>query len=92
VVALFSQSPLAGGAGKNRRENLMRAIEKFSLFAMSLILCFALATASFGQAVYGSIFGTVTDTSGGIVPGATLTITNINTNLIETTKSNESGG
>jgi outer membrane receptor protein involved in Fe transport len=69
----------------------MRAIEKFSLFAMSLILCFALATASFGQAVYGSIFGTVTDTSGGIVPGATLTITNINTNLSETTKSNESG-
>jgi outer membrane receptor protein involved in Fe transport len=69
----------------------MRAIEKFSLFAMSLILCFALATASFGQAVYGSIFGTVTDTSGGIVPGATLTITNINTNVSETIKSNESG-
>jgi outer membrane receptor protein involved in Fe transport len=69
----------------------MRAIEKFSLFAMSLVLCFALASASFGQAVYGSIFGTVTDASGGVVPGATLTITNINTNLTETLKSNESG-
>jgi outer membrane receptor protein involved in Fe transport len=69
----------------------MRAIEKFSLFAMSLVLCFALATAAFGQAVYGSIFGTVTDASGGVVPGATLTITNINTNVTETLKSNESG-
>ncbi len=69
----------------------MRAIEKFSLFAISLSICIALATASFGQAVYGSIFGIVTDTSGGVVPGATLTITNINTNVTETVKSNESG-
>jgi outer membrane receptor protein involved in Fe transport len=69
----------------------MRAIEKFSLFAFSLSICIALATASFGQAVYGSIFGIVTDTSGGVVPGATLTITNINTNVTESVKSNESG-
>jgi carboxypeptidase family protein/TonB-dependent receptor-like protein len=69
----------------------MRAIEKFSLFGISMLICLALATATFGQAVYGSIFGTVTDTSGGVVPGATLTITNINTNVSETIKSNESG-
>jgi len=29
------------------------------------------------QAVYGSIGGTVTDASGGIVPGATITITSV---------------
>src|SRR5262249_12464412 len=43
------------------------------------------------QAVYGSIFGTVTDSSGAAVPNATVTITNTGTNASETTKTNESG-
>ncbi|MCI0338158.1 MAG: TonB-dependent receptor [Acidobacteria bacterium] len=69
----------------------MRAIYKFSLFALSLLLCLALASVSFGQAVYGSIFGTVSDPSGAAVAGATVTITNTGTNVVMTTKSNESG-
>jgi outer membrane receptor protein involved in Fe transport len=41
--------------------------------------------------VYGSIYGTVTDPSGAAVPNATVTITNIGTNVSVTTKTNESG-
>jgi Carboxypeptidase regulatory-like domain/TonB dependent receptor len=43
------------------------------------------------QAVYGSIFGTVTDTTGAVVPGATITITDAAKGTSVTAKSNESG-
>src|SRR5215813_13427337 len=73
----------------------MRTTSKVSLFALSLTLCLALAImtfgTTFGQAVYGSIFGTVTDASGAAVPNATVTITNTGKNVSETTKTNESG-
>ena len=46
---------------------------KFSL----LFLSFALLTIPLaGQTIYGSIVGTVSDASGGVVPGATVTLTN----------------
>jgi hypothetical protein len=69
----------------------MRTTSKVSLLALSVTLCFALVGATLGQAVYGSVFGSVTDSSGAAVPNATVTITNIGTNLSETTKTNESG-
>ena len=73
----------------------MRTTSKVSLLALSLTFCLALSIATvgatFGQAVYGSVFGTVTDSSGAAVPNATVTITNTGTNVSVTTKSNESG-
>ena len=44
-----------------------------------------------GQAVYGSIIGTVTDSSGAAVPNAKVTITNVDKGVSVTTASNESG-
>jgi hypothetical protein len=41
----------------------------------------AAATAAFAQAVTGTIIGRVTDTSGAVVPGVTVTLTNIGTKL-----------
>jgi hypothetical protein len=69
----------------------MRTTSKVSLLALSVTLCFALVGATLGQAVYGSIFGTVTDSSGAAAPNATVTITNTATNVSVTTKTNESG-
>jgi hypothetical protein len=43
------------------------------------------------QALYGSIVGTVRDTSGATVPGATVTIKNTQTALEQTSVSNETG-
>ena len=43
------------------------------------------------QAVYGSIVGTVADSSGGVVPNAQITITNIAQGVSYSTKSNDSG-
>src|SRR5262245_20301876 len=69
----------------------MTTTSKVLLLALGLTLCLALGATTFGQAVYGSVFGTVTDSSGAAVPNATVTITNIGANVSETTKTNGSG-
>ncbi len=43
------------------------------------------------QAVYGSISGTVADTAGAVVPGATITIRSIERNTTDVIESNDSG-
>src|SRR5579872_5053299 len=43
------------------------------------------------QAFYGSIVGTVTDTSGGILAGAAVTVTNLGTSERRATKADSSG-
>ncbi|HEY0796904.1 MAG TPA: TonB-dependent receptor [Acidisarcina sp.] len=58
------------------------------LLAGSLL---ALVPASLGQAVYGSIVGTVTDPSGAIVPNATVTVTDEAKGTTTTFKSNDGG-
>ncbi|HMV51033.1 MAG TPA: carboxypeptidase-like regulatory domain-containing protein, partial [Blastocatellia bacterium] len=71
---------------------MMRTKERFFILALCALFCAGLCTGNgLGQAVYGSIFGTVTDASGAAVPGATVTITNIGTNVVETTKTNSDG-
>jgi hypothetical protein len=53
-------------------------------------LC-ALAPAARAQAVYGSIFGTITDNTGAVVPNATITVTNVAKGTAVTTQSSASG-
>ena len=70
----------------------MRTIEKFSILALCLLLFVAFSPrTTFGQAVYGSIFGTVTDSSGAAVPKAKVTITDTSKNLSLTTETNSDG-
>ncbi len=47
--------------------------------------------AAFGQAVYGSIFGTVTDASGAVIPNATIVVTDEGKGTSVTLTSNGSG-
>ena len=59
-----------------------------------LIACVVLMVASlnlpsaFSQAVYGTIFGTVTDPTGAVIPNATITVTDISKNVSVTAKTN----
>jgi hypothetical protein len=67
---------------------------RFATRAMMLLSVVGLLTlpqAAFGQAVYGSIFGTVTDTTGAIVPGATITVTDESKGTSVTVESNSTG-
>ena len=55
------------------------------------LLCSLWAPGAVGQAVYGSILGTVTDPSGAAVPGAKVTVTSQTKNVSTEATTNESG-
>jgi Carboxypeptidase regulatory-like domain/TonB dependent receptor-like, beta-barrel len=59
-----------------------------SAFAIVAVLCCAPAAA---QGIYGTIGGTVTDSSGAILPSATVRVTNVETNVTKTATTNEAG-
>ena len=63
---------------------------------VSLILRVALILASFSASAlyaqtFGEITGRITDPSGAVVPAATLTLTNVNTNAVRNAQSTQSG-
>ena len=69
-------------------------MKRLAMVGWVLVLCLALAfgasTAS-GQAVYGSIIGTVTDPQGNAVAGAKVTVTSVTKNTTDETTTNDSG-
>ncbi len=61
------------------------------IFVGILLLCLALATPSaYGQA-QARLTGTISDSSGAVIPGAEVTVTNVATGIVNTTNSNETG-
>ncbi len=56
-----------------------------------LLWSFAGALPASAQAVYGSIFGTVTDNTGAVVPGAKVTVTDVSKDVAVSVQSNGSG-
>jgi hypothetical protein len=66
-----------------------------SLAVLTLVLLMGpglLATSAFAQATNtGTVVGTVADQSGAVVPGATITLTNLSTNESRSTTSNDTG-
>jgi hypothetical protein len=59
------------------------------LFAMLLVCC--VSSAAFSQTITGDIGGTVTDSSGAVVVGATVTAQNVATNVTTSTTTNKQG-
>ena len=49
------------------------------------------APPAFAQAVYGSVAGTILDTSGAALPGVTVTITSVDRKTVDTVVTNEAG-
>ncbi|HEX4065661.1 MAG TPA: TonB-dependent receptor [Acidobacteriaceae bacterium] len=66
---------------------------RFSRLAVvcAVVMALALPVIARAQAVYGSINGTVTDTSGAVVPNATVTVTDVAKGTKVSVKSNASG-
>ena len=58
---------------------------------VALFLLVSVAAPSFGQAVYGSIVGTVTDSSGAAIPSAKVTIRDVGKGVSYSTATNETG-
>jgi hypothetical protein len=79
---LTAQTPTAG-----RRSRRIA-----SCFAVALAaLLLAVVPSALGQGITGTITGNVTDPTGASVPGATVTITQIETNAVHTVKSSAAG-
>lgn len=59
---------------------------------LALLLIVTGATIGWTQTITGTILGSVTDSSGAVLPGVTITAINTGTNQARTTITNESGG
>ena len=58
---------------------------------LSIVLLTVIAAAAIAQDFRGGITGSVTDESGGRLPGVTVTATNVATNVASTTTTNGEG-
>ncbi|MCU1296874.1 MAG: Cna B-type protein [Acidobacteriaceae bacterium] len=71
---------------------MKRSVAAGSVAALGLAILLILSTPlARGQAVFGSIFGTVTDPSGAAVPNAKVTVTDLNKGTSDQTTTNEAG-
>lgn len=83
----------------NYKRNHARISNNYPVFSnVKLVLAFFLSlgilvagSAVIAQAVYGSIFGTVTDPTGAVIPGAIVTITDTSKGISQTVRTNASG-
>ncbi len=66
-----------------------RQAQRLAFLLMMVMV--ALAPSAFGQATYGNIIGTVTDTTGAAVPGVQVSVKNIGTGVSVTAQTNPSG-
>src|SRR6266481_2471652 len=69
--------------------SFFRAIRTFALVVFALT--FFAGTSTFAQTFRGTILGSVTDSSGAAVPGATVTIKNVDTGLVRTVSTSDDG-
>src|SRR5512136_3151825 len=63
----------------------------FRLSFCASLLLLALPLAAYSQTTFATVAGTVTDPQGAVIPGATVTATNVETNISATAVSNEAG-
>ncbi len=69
----------------------MSVSTQIRLFSAVVLAALFTSTYTYAQAVYGSIYGTVTDASGAVVPGATVTVEDVAKGTSSTVTSNGSG-
>ena len=70
---------------------MLRLIAVAARLALTALLVMGLPAASFSQMTRGSIAGVVRDSSGGVVPGASMTIINVGTNAKQSVTSDAAG-
>ena len=60
-------------------------------FMLGICMCLCLSSMALAQTVTGSVSGTVTDTTGSVIPGAKVEVVNVATGVTNSTTSNETG-
>src|SRR5881396_2054289 len=69
---------------------LRKAIESVPIMWI-LVLCLPAPVPLHAQVAGATLSGTITDGQGGVVPGATVSVTNVATGVMATTRTNEVG-
>jgi hypothetical protein len=69
----------------------VRRMNRKGLFCFVLVALLAMSAPVFAQKITGDITGTVSDASGAVIAGATVTVVNKSTNLTRTTTTGENG-
>ena len=70
---------------------MFESIRSRVLTTAAVATCILASGSVFAQAPTGQISGRVTDASGGVLPGVTITVTQTDTGLVRTTVTNETG-
>ncbi|PYR01039.1 MAG: hypothetical protein DMF96_01410 [Acidobacteria bacterium] len=73
------------------RPKVLRFRHHHYTLAVALVLAVFAPSRAIAQAVYGSVSGIITDTTGAVVPGVTVTITSAERKTVDTIVTNESG-
>ena len=60
-------------------------------YTASVLLCLFLSVNSYAQTINASVGGTVADSTGALIPGVTVSATNVGTGIVNTSVTNESG-
>ena len=68
-----------------------RIARRLLLITLAVVASIAFSRSATAQAVYGSIAGTVSDPSGGVLPGVTVTVTSLERKTLDTVVTNETG-
>ena len=78
-------------ASKTTHKPGIRSLVVMAALFVAVLLVLAAPETSFSQGITGSITGTVTDPSGAVVAGATVTVRDVDTNAIRTEKTSDAG-
>src|SRR5437773_3394422 len=73
------------------RPKVLRSLQYFSAVVLVSVIGALAPPQASAQAVYGSVSGVITDSTGAVVPGATVTITSAERKTSDTVVTNESG-
>src|SRR5688572_31275375 len=66
-------------------------MRKFAVWGAAMLLLLSVSLPALGQGLFATVGGTVTDSSGALIPGVTIKATAIDTAVVLTTVTNEAG-
>jgi hypothetical protein len=88
ATAIFANNQNGGGKLRHQEEcemsNGFKLFQRVAVFVLGVLLVTAMSVSNVhaqAATTFGTILGTITDTSGAVVTGAAVTVTNTNTNL-----------
>src|SRR5215813_8178986 len=72
-------------------DTMQRRVSRTLAVLLSALMLVATSAPAFAQTSRGTVSGIVSDSQGAVIPGATITLTNIETGVSRTTTSNDEG-